>query len=96
MEREDFRSPVQTRCSTERQRCTLRTFHLVETEARGPQACPWPLCLQAAQGPSPPERPGPPPPGNGTVMSSRQLAMEQVTRPKRDRHSCTEAAKEEG
>lgn len=28
-------------------------------------------------------------------MSSRQLAMEQVTRPRRDRHSCTEAAREE-
>ena len=28
---------------------------LVETEARGPQACRWPLCLQAAWGPSPSE-----------------------------------------
>jgi len=59
MEREDFRSPIQTRCSTECQRCTLRTFHLVETEARGPQACPWPLCLHAAQGLFPSSAQGP-------------------------------------
>lgn len=39
-----------------------------------------------------------PPPAQGTrtFISSRQLAMEQVARPRRDRHSCTEAAGEGG
>lgn len=56
---------------------------LVETEARGPQACRWPLCCRP-HGALPSEGLGLPTSGKWYLMS-RQLAMEHVTWPRRDR-----------
>lgn len=73
-EREDFRSPVQTRvCGLSR-----NPKHVDPRCAAGPSAAGHMGALPSGWAW------GSPPLGNGTFMSSRQLAMEHVTRPRRD------------